>query len=229
MSDFLLTSLALFLVWLGFLLFGHQTRREQMIMSLVGLVLSPAILLVVAVDFRSVITYGALSIGIEDLIFTMSLFGIAAVIYHILLGKHVHKMRGDRVRIGHPVAHWFAHLLILLGIWAVISLLLIDVFDVSSIRAIIVGGLLLGTYMIADRKDLLLNALVSGLMTAVLVFIVEQIFFVRLFPDAVAGFWQYTTTRAFVIGNIPLEEILWAAVVGFTIGPLYEYVRHLKE
>jgi hypothetical protein len=29
----------------------------------------------------------------------------------------------------------------------------------------------------------------------------------------------------FILGGIPLEEILWAGIVGFTIGPMYEWLR----
>jgi len=43
-----------------------------------------------------------------------------------------------------------------------------------------------------------------------------------------ASFWKFDTLSSFVIGGIPLEEILWAAVVGFTIGPLYEWLRRYQ-
>ena len=228
MPTFLFTSLVLFLVWLALMLFSNNTRREQIIMSIVGLVIAPGILLVVASDFRSILSQGSLSIGIEDLIFSFSLFGIASVLYQVILGQHIHKIKGQRIRIGHPIIHWFTHLVLLLGIWAFLSLLFIDVFELASIRALIVGGLLVGTYIVADRHDLLFNALITGLLTAVLVFITEQIFFIRLFPDAATGFWQFDVIRSFMISGIPLEEILWAAVIGFTIGPMYEYLRRYE-
>ncbi len=225
MPTFLFTSLALFVVWLALMLFSNSTRREQVIMSIVGLIVAPGILLMVANDYRAALSSGSIWIGIEDLIFTFSLFGISAVIYHAILGKHAHKLKGQRIKIGHPVMHWLVHLVLVLGIWAFIALLFIDVFEMASIRALILGGLIVGIYIIADRQDLLFNALVTGLVMAMLVFISEQIFFVRLYPDAVAGFWQFSAIRTFMVSGIPLEEILWAAVVGFTIGPMYEYLR----
>jgi len=228
MPAFLFTSLVLFLLWLSFLLFSDKTRREQIIMSIVGLLLTPGIILIVSNDFRTSLSNGSLSIGIEDLLFTFALFGIASVVYQILLGQHTHKLKGTRLHMGHPVLHWFVHLVLILGIWAFLSLLFIDIFELASIRALIIGGLLVGTYIIADRHDLLFDALLTGLLTAMLVFVVEQIFFVRLFPDAVQGFWQFDAIRSFLIGGIPLEEILWSAVVGFTIGPMYEYLKRYR-
>ena len=224
MSSFLIVSLIFFVIWLTIMLFSAETRREQVIMSIVGLVLSPGILIIVASDFRNVIAYDSAVIGIEDLLFAFSLFGIAAVIYQVLIGRHAHKLRGARFDSTH-IVHWIGHLILVLGIWAFAALLMIHVFSLSTIHSLIVGGLLVGMYVIAERHDLLMNALLSGLFVAALVFITEQIFFVRLFPLDASVFWQWDAVSKFVIGGIPLEEILWAAVVGFTIGPMYEWLR----
>ncbi|MBI5793765.1 hypothetical protein HZA87_01590 [Candidatus Uhrbacteria bacterium] len=224
MSSFLIVSLVFFVIWLMIMLFSSETRREQVIMSIVGLVLSPGILIIVASDFRNVVANGTAAIGIEDLLFAFSLFGIAAVIYQVLVGRHAHKLRGSRFESTH-IGHWIGHLILILGLWAFASLLMIHVFALSTIQSLIVGGLLIGMYVIAERHDLLMNALLSGLFTAALVFIAEQIFFVRLFPLDAATFWQWNALSKFVIGGIPLEEIMWAAVVGFTIGPMYEWLK----
>lgn len=225
---FLITSLILFIAWLALFLFSNSTRREQMIMSAVGLMLAPGVLVIAANDYRNVLVESASGVGLEDLLFSFSLFGIAAVIYQVLVGCHAHKLRGERWRHAHPAVHWYAHLIIVLGLWGFVSLLLIHVFELASIRALIVGGLMIGIYTIADRHDLLLNALLSGLLTAMLVFLSEQIFFVRLFPDAAASFWGTSEMSLWLIGGIPLEELLWAAVVGFTIGPMYEWLRRYE-
>ena len=227
MTAFLLVSLVFFILWLIFFLFSNETRTEQLVMSIVGLILSPGILLIAIHDFRNIISDNVSVIGIEDLLFGFSFFGISAIIYQILIGKHVHKLRGSRYEIKHA-GHWIGHLTLVLGLWIFISLLMISVFHLVSIQAIIVGGLLVGMYLIADRHDLTLNALLSGLFMAALIFIVEQIFFIRLFPIEAGSFWNFDTLSPLVIGGIPLEEILWAAVVGFTIGPFYEWLRRYR-
>lgn len=227
MTAFLLASIIFFCIWLALFLFSSETRREQLIMSIVGLVLSPGILLIASYDFRQIVSDEVATVGIEDFLFAFSFFGVAAVIYQVLIGKHAHKIRGSRYEVTH-VGHWIGHLLLILGLWAFATLLLIEVFALSSIQGLIVGGLLIGMYVIADRHDLTMNALLSGLFMAALVFIVEQIFFVRLFPIDAAAFWQFDALSGFIIGGIPLEELMWAAVVGFTIGPLYEYLKRYQ-
>ncbi len=228
MPLFLISSIVLFFIWLAFFLFSNQTRREQIIMSIVGLILAPGVLIVVSNDYRNAYFDQAAGVGLEDFIFSFALFGIAAVIYQIFIGKHTHKLRGDRWTHPHPVVHWITHLLLVLGLWTFISLLLMYVFELASIRSLIVGGLMVGIYIIADRKDLIFDALLSGLFTMMLVFLTEQIFFIRLFPVAAKAFWRMDQITLFTIGGVPLEELLWAAVIGFTVGPMYEWLRRYQ-
>ena len=63
-------------------------------------------------------------------------------------------------------AHWIYHLVLLVGIWIILALSFYVLLELNGIRSAIVGGLLIGVYVIAQRHDLLLNALLSGLMTA---------------------------------------------------------------
>ncbi len=228
MPSFLFTSLVFFLIWILLFVFSKETRKEQLIMSLVGLVVSPAVLLIAASDFRNILFDQMFFIGIEDFIFAFSTFGVAAVVHHVLIGKHGHKIKGERYKNNNAVLHFISHLVLILALWAFIALLLISVFDIVSIQAFIVGGLMIGIYIIADRHDLLFNALVSGIVMAVLIFVLEQIFFIRLFPEAALGFWKVESLSHILLGGIPLEEIIWAAVVGFTIGPMYEWLRNVR-
>jgi hypothetical protein len=63
---------------------------------------------------------------------------------------------------------------------------------------------------------------------ASLIFLLENIFFVRLFPLDAGSFWQFENLSPMLLGGVPMEELIWAAVAGFAIGPLYEWLRHLK-
>lgn len=227
MTSFLLVALLMFLVWLTFFLFSDETRQEQLVMSIVGLVLSPGILIIAATDYRAIISETASAVGIEDLIFAFSFFGVAAVIFQVLVGQHAHKIRGERYKTEH-LGHWIGHLAIIFGVWAVVTLTTVYVFDLTSVQAFIIGGLMVGMYVIADRHDLLMNALVSGFFMASLIFLLENIFFVRLFPLDAGSFWQFDNLSPLLLGGVPMEELVWAGVAGFTIGPLYEWLRHLK-
>jgi len=228
MPAFLITSLIFFLIWVFLFVFSKDSRKEQFIMSMVGLLASPAVLLVAASDYRNILFDQPFFIGIEDFIFAFSVFGVASVVYHVLIGQHSHKIKGDRIRTKNTALHFLSHIVLVLALWAFISLLMVYVFNLASVPALIVGGVMIGIYIIADRHDLLFNALVSGVVMAVLVFVLEQIFFVRLFPEAALGFWKAEALSNFLLGGIPIEELMWAAVVGFTIGPLYEWLRKIE-
>ncbi len=217
MSYFLFLSILLFLFWFLFLFLSRATRKEQLIMSLAGLVLSPAILLV-SLGSVQVAGGSVVGIGIEDFLFSFSFFGIAAVIYQAILGKHMKSWKGKRYIFIHPTIHWFAHLVMVLALWIILSFMFIVIFPLSSIHAFAMGGLLIGTYVIAHRHDLFFNAIVSGFMVTILLFILEQIFSFRL----------STEVGGALVSSVSTEEFVWAWVVGFAIGPLYEYLRHQK-
>lgn len=224
--SFLLLSLTLFFLWSLVFFFGKKTRREQIIMSVVGLVLTPAILMVATNDYRAG-GWAQGFAGIEDFIFAFSFTGLAAVIYEVLVGRRLAPVRCKHLWGKHPV-NWFASLVIILGGWALISCAALLLFPINSIYAFMIGGLLVLTFIIVDRRDLLLDALFSGLFMAVLVFGLEQIFFIQLFPTAAASLWQTDRLSGFLPGGIPIEELVWILIVGMAIGPIYEFVRHYR-
>ena len=226
---FLYISLILFIIWCLFLVFSKETRKEQLVVSIFGFILAPGmILLAVGNDFRKTFQLESGTIGIEDLLFAFSVAGIAAVIYQVAFGRHVHKIPKKRWRLHPNPMHWLANLIAILGLWALISLSLLLLFGINSVYALIVAGLMIGIYMIADRHDLLMNAIFSGLFMGVLIFFLEYLFFARIFPGASAEFWHWESLSGIHTGSIPLEELLWALTVGFTLGPLYEYVRQWR-
>jgi len=226
MATFLYVSLVLFIIWLAFFLFSPSSRREQVLMSFIGLLLSPAIML---------LTFGSRSslssvppIGIEDALFAFSLFGVASVIYQVIFAKHLEFLRDGRSKKVPSYFRWTASLIFTICAWLFLATAITVLFSVPALQATIASGLMVGIYIIADRKDLLADALLSGFFIAILIFIIEQLFFLRLFPEAAQALWQTNQVKGILLSGIPLEEMLWISVVGFTIGPLYEYVRRMR-
>ncbi len=222
MPTFLYASLALFAVWAILLLLSRPTRREQLVMSAVGLVVAPAALFLAAQEGTGVIQG---PIGVEDLLFAVSFFGVAAVAYEALMGVHLHAVRPARKDPKHPLLAWAGRLMLALSFWAAVSVANLFVFELSIPRALAAGALLVAVYVVADRKDLLLNALISGVFMSALVFLCQQLFFVRLFPAEAA---VRALSAPYLIGGVSTDILLWSAMAGFAIGPLYEYVRRLK-
>ncbi len=210
---FLVLAIALFIVWTLLILLSRATRYEQLVMSLFGLIVSPAIILLAARTGTS----GSRIVGMEDFLFAFSFFGVASVVYEAFFGKHFIHAHNKR-NVKYPLLAWGSRLSLALGIWTLLSVLELFIFHLSLPRAMVSAALLVAVYVIAERKDLLTNALVSGVFMAALIFLCEEFFIVRLYPPLAAS------------GGMALSPdlILWSAVVGFAIGPLYEYVRRMK-
>jgi len=219
MTAFLYVSLALFAVWAVLFLCWRPARREQVIMSLVGLALAPAILFLAGNGGQGV----SAVIGVEDAVFAFSFFGVAAVCYEVLFGRHFAVPRGARGTPARSAVAWGVRLLLAVSAWVAASVALQFAFEISIVRAMAAAALLVGVYVVADRKDLLGNALASGFFMAGLVFLCEQLFFLRLYPAEAA----LRAGTGFIAG-VSTDTLLWAAVAGFAVGPLYEYVRSLK-
>ena len=214
-STLLIPALVLFVVWCLLLLASPRTRQEQAVMSLVGLVLSPAILF-----FAAQTGTGAVQpIAVENLIFGASFFGVAAVIYEGLFGRFFVANKGPRfLKRTHSVLAWTARLILAAAIWSAVTVACLFVLGLSFLQAMLVSALFVGVYVIAERKDLLGDALASGACMAVLILLSQLIFAFALYRLPLG------------IGGLPLTlvPVAWAAIVGFAIGPLYEYVRRLK-
>ncbi|MBI2550793.1 hypothetical protein HYV73_00405 [Candidatus Uhrbacteria bacterium] len=213
-------STFLLLIWIGLYVFSSQTRREQIIMSIVGLILTPGAFVLILSNTNGNASI-ELSATVEPFLFAICLFGIAAVGYQATLSPYLTEKKPSKARKPLSLGHWLGHLLIILSVWILIGIFGYLILREPPIQAMALGGVLVGTYIIADRKDLLWNSLTSGLLIATLVFGVEQWLGAILLPaTALAG------RTGIILGGIPIEELVWAAVVGFAVGPLYEYIRH---
>lgn len=225
MDGFVYVSASLLAVWALLFVASEHTRRGQLVMSLVGALLSPRAMALVSADYRRADEAAAAGLGAPEVAFAFALFGVAAVVAHHVLSARTASWRGARLRYAKAWAGAFANVSLSLGLWLFASVALALVFGLGAFPALMCGGLLIGGYLVADRHDQLLDALVSGAVMATLVFLVEQAFFLRLFPGAAEGFWRIDNLSGILLAGIPVEEILWAAVVGFTVGPLYEFAR----
>ena len=227
MSPFAYVTLTMVAVWAVTLVLSERTRMEQAVMSVLGALITPTALSLVGADARAAGT-GALAAGAAEFAFAAASFGIAAVLCHVVLHARTAAWRGPRLRIRPVSLHWVAHLAIVAGTWLFIAIAAQIVLSVAPFPAMVLSGVMVGLYALADRKDLMLDALLTGASLAALVFLIEQTFFARMFPTAASGFWAAGNLSGILLAGVPIEEIVWAAVVGFTAGPLYEYVRHRR-
>jgi len=214
---FILASLTV--IWVIFFIASRETRREMLVMSLLMLAATPGAVYLAAAEPRASQVITDLSVPNENFLFAFTIGGIAAVIYHIVYRKTFRKVPASKRTPATPAAaHWLALMVIIGSAWFLAAIIMTFAFGLNPLHALIIGGIMIGLYIVADRKDLLTDAVVSAVFMAVIIFAAEQLFFFRFYPGL-----ESTT----YLGAVPFEEIAWAAVLGFTFGPLYEYARNL--
>src|SRR3989338_3662730 len=179
MPAFFLLSLMLFLIWCLFLVFSKNTRQEQLLISVIGIIFMPLVLALASLDPRGQPTDMVFSLGIEDLLFSSSLFGLAAIIYQALLGRHLR-----RLKVKKPIITPFGQTIVLIMVWTLLAMAFLLVYNFPLLTALVTSGLLIGIYVIIRRRDLFLDALLSSLFLTLMLFILEQIYFVHLFPTS---------------------------------------------
>lgn len=161
-----------------------------------------------------------LHFGIESFIFAFSIGGIASVIYDEVFGmKYVRARKSKRPK----------HFLITITLLSVVILILNSIiFRTNSIYITSALMLLVGSTVTFMRHDLLKDALMSGLLTGLLMLIFYTCYFLIIFPSAIQNWWLLNNLSGIFVFGVPLEEILWGFCWGFIAGPIYEFTLGIK-
>ncbi len=228
MTPFLFFTSAFVLIWILLFIATPETRREQILMTLVGALAAPAVFIVVSTRYFVTSLATQQTFAFSNIVFMAVFFGVASVLYEASIGRSVnHHIKKNSPHFA-PLATGVGLLVILLGIIAFITLLLMLVFNLSPIMSLTVGITMIGLYIVAEQKKLRIKAVLTGAFLMGLLFIVEQVTFASLFPDSAQMIWNPNAISGLFIGAVPIEELVWATATGFAIGPLYEYVRSWK-
>ncbi|MEK9131057.1 MAG: hypothetical protein AAB429_02995 [Patescibacteria group bacterium] len=211
MVDAFFFDVFLAIVWLFFFLRRRETRQEMVIIGIVALLFSPLFLFLGRQE-----TAG--TVAISDLAFSFFLAGIAAVIFEAVFGQHYRIGHHARLSLKNSTERWFLRLMLMAIVWAWLSIILLLVMGTDALQSLGAAGLVIGSYMIASRHDLLWNALWSGLLMAIVFFFVYLLAFIASLP----------TTTQFFLTSIPADAVTWAITLGLVFGPMYEFVRGFR-
>lgn len=160
--------------------------------------------------------------GVEDFLYGFFVGGITNVIYEAAFGKHLARRRDRR----HD---WMLFLvpffIIFLSIFTTPYYL-----PINSLYATVIGALLLSGLMIYFRPDLLIDAVISGILFGALTML-GFIIFLFFFPGIIGQWWQLQNLSGILIQGIPFEELLFAFAFGAVAGPFYEFFMglHFKK
>lgn len=156
---------------------------------------------------------------IESLIFSFGIGGIAVVIYELLFPlTHQQMTMHERHLVRHKY-HLFALLSApILFILFIIATRLNPIY--SAIFAMTAGGL----FTWYCRPDLKKKMFVStGLFTAL--YFVYFLTLIVMFPGYVEQVWNLKAISGILVFGIPLEELLFAASLGFLWSSVYEHIK----
>lgn len=156
---------------------------------------------------------------IEDFLYGFFGGGIVTSFYEEFFGKKFAKRKN---RKHHWL--WFVPSLAILGL---LSFHIPFWFGLNSIYAAFISYVTLFCIMIFYRKDLFSDALKSGLFMAFITLII-YIFTLIIFPNVFIVMWDLPKLSHIFLLKIPLEEYLWAFLMGLAGGPVYEFFAGLR-
>lgn len=217
---YLTFSLTFFGIWVLIFIFKKNLRKEMAIASflLLSLVFFEPFFVP---DYWLPDTILNPKLSIEDFIISFSVSGISAVVYEIVLGKHV-----KHFKLKHTLKKKIFDNLLLFG-GLLTTLVLFFLFKLTFIYASLIGSITSVIILYLIRQDLLQKIFFSSILFGLLYLIIFSIFSSFLFPDFI-NMWNIRNLSGVLLFGVPLEEILWGFSVGALAGPLYEYVLSFK-
>lgn len=212
------------IIWSVIFILSKKTRKEQLIMSLL---FSPVATIYEILYFQdywnpgSILSFniGSIRILLEDFLFFFAFSGISAVIYEVIFNKRFFEIKRS---INVVMA-----IIFIIGIGILVSYSLF-LAGMNSIFATSIGFVTIALFIISQRKDLLVNSLVSGLAMMVIMFIIYAVGFNLLtnIEHILQQIWHlYKTPLGVRIWKIPITEMVWGFSAGMFFGPLYELIK----
>lgn len=174
-------------------------------------------------DWWSPETLSGNIVSLEPILVGFALGGIASVLYEVVAKKTVDHWQSDALinksRIGL--------IILLAGLCLSVFFIGYYLFAVNSLIMTIISSLVGTIFILAHRKDLIIDSLVSGVLF-VLVAVVAYWLIGILTPGWIEEFWHFSNTpRHFFLG-LPLDDVIWYFFVGMLLGPAYEFYQERR-
>lgn len=150
--------------------------------------------------------------GIEDFFFGLAFGGICVALYDTLLHKRLR-------RKGHP-HYWIMTLLIVSELVAVS--IVGPWLDMNSIYSSALGFILPSAVIVAMRRDLIAETLVSALLGGAILAFVEMVFLL-LDPTFLQQYYFLYNKAPLILGIVPVTEFAWGAAFAAVVGPLRDF------
>lgn len=147
------------------------------------------------------------------ILFSFLFGGIASVIYEEVMRRKARKSSK------HPLLKY------LIFIGPILFLFLHRLTDLNTIYVLLIATLSMLTVVLLSRKDLLFDALLSGLFMGTLYAVLLGLY-IFVFPDQLK-IWNFNSFPQILVINVPHFEIIWGFMTGAFLGPFYEFSHNL--
>jgi len=216
---FMLGNLLFLIVWIILFLIRRDLRKEMLTMSLIVAPMGPISEFFYLRDYWHPEFFNGALRSVEELLFGFAIGGITAIIYEVLFDKkYLKKNLKSRSK-------W----LFVVGIFGITCVMIAGniILGLNSLYVSIVAFLIIGISILIVRRDLLKEAIFSGLFVSLLMLMFYFIW-ARIFPGIIQEWWLLKNISGIIIFGAPLEELMWGFSWGFATGPAYTFINRLK-
>ena len=156
--------------------------------------------------------------SVEDALYMFFTGGIASVLYDVAFRKRVPVVAGPLMR--RRRAATLIPALPVLGMALFLHINLIwELIAFCGFGALVIWVV---------RPDLITRSLVGGLCYTLLYYGIA-VFLLQLYPDYLTTHYNLSNLSAIFIGQLPLEEMLFAFAFGLMWSPIYEYAKDIRK
>jgi len=217
MYEYLIGDLFFVAFWFILYFIRKDLRREMIFASLLCLPLGLSDFIFIPWCWNPHTLFN-LRPGIESLIFAFTIGGIAAVLYEVVLKKHLKKAREKRIKTKR-------HFYVLAGVLIFSGITFSFIFKMDLIYTGIIAMALGAVTIMLSRKDLIKETIFGGILFLIIYFVLLFTLNTFIFPDIIARTWNFEHLFGITIFKIPLEEILWALTFGSLWAPIYKDLK----
>lgn len=206
---YLVAAIIFIITWLIFFKLRKDLRREMIIMSLLAVPLCLFDLWAVPLYWEPATLFN-IPVGIEGVIYSFSLGGLAAVLYAEVAHKRLQK-----------VHKWHKSAALLVFAVTLVVFFLLAVAKIATpviiLYITLLAGLGVALYL---RKDLVRSTIIGAVCFGVLYFVLVKIWLI-MYPDAVNWF-VFHGLPPLRLWGVPLWELLFGTIFAAYWGNIYE-------
>lgn len=216
---YLTGTIIAFIFWLMLYLHRKDLRKEMIVMgtlvAVLGLVFE---YLWWTHDWWRPQTITGTVIGIEYLLLGFTNGGIAAVLYEELFKKRMYKYKSRNHNLS---------VVLIIALSYFIFLIMFYVLGLTSFIATTAIQITIGCLLMLMRKDLVYDAFLTG-VCLVIASIPIYLLLEYLSPNFIESSWLWSNLSGIRFMKIPIEELIFYFLTGFSIAPFYLYWKSEK-